>query len=155
MWSRRPAYAIEKAEARKSNLQDLILDGTITPQDYQDMKGKVDKDLVLFKGILSGLMDQPSPYKTYISKTVPMLENLTGYYKAAYGQTKKKILGCIFSEKLVLKKEELQLPPSRNPYKLCLRLPRFYKVQKIKKRLEITSCLLWLPRLDSNRRPTD
>jgi hypothetical protein len=35
-------------------------------------------------------MDQPSPYKTYLSKTVTMLENLTGYYKAADGQTKKK-----------------------------------------------------------------
>ena len=95
---------IEKAEARRSNLQDLILDGTITPQDYQDMKGKVDKDLALFKNKLSGLMDQPSQYKTYISKTVPMLENLTGYYKEADGQTKKKISGCILSEKLVFEK---------------------------------------------------
>jgi hypothetical protein len=49
-------------------------------------------------------MDQPSPYKTYISKTVPMLENLTGYYKQADGQTKRKIPGCIFSEKLVFEK---------------------------------------------------
>jgi hypothetical protein len=101
---------IEKAEARRSNLQDLILDCTITPQDYQDMKGKVDKDLVMFRSNLSGLMDQPSPYKTYISKTVPMLENLTGYYKAADGQTKRKILGCIFSEKLVYKRESRNHP---------------------------------------------
>jgi len=70
---------IEKAEDRKSKLQDLILDGTITSQDYQDMKGKIDKDLVLFKSNLSGLLDQPSPYKTYITKTVPMLENHTGF----------------------------------------------------------------------------
>ncbi len=120
------------------------------------MKGKVDKDLVLYKSKLSGLMDQPSPYKTYISKTVPMLENLTGYYKSADGQTKKKILGCIFSEKLVFESppslklqriiEELQPPPLRNLYKFCSRLPRFYKGLKIKKRLKITSCLLWLPR---------
>jgi site-specific DNA recombinase len=89
---------IEKAEARKSKLQNLILDATVTPQDYQDMKGKVEKDLVLFKSKLCGLMDQPSPYKTYISKTVPMLENLTGFYKEADGQTKRKILGCTFSE---------------------------------------------------------
>ena len=34
---------IEKAEARRYNLQDLIPDGTISPQDYKDMKGKVDK----------------------------------------------------------------------------------------------------------------
>ena len=136
---------IEKAEARRSNLQDLILDGTITPQDYQDMKGKVYKDLVLFKSKLRGLIDQPSPYKTYISKTIPMLENLTVYYKQADGQTTRKILRCIFREKLVLKKEELQPPLSRNPYKFCSRLPRFYKGLKIKKRSKMTSCLLWLP----------
>jgi hypothetical protein len=46
-------------------------------------------DLVLFKSKLSGLMDQPSPYKIYFSKTIPMLENLTGYYREADGQTKK------------------------------------------------------------------
>jgi len=45
-----------------------------------------------------------TPYKTYITKTVPMLENLTGYFKAADGQIKRKILGCIFSEKLVFEK---------------------------------------------------
>jgi len=49
-------------------------------------------------------MDQPSPYKTYISETVQVLENLTGYYKQADGQTKRKISGCIFSEKLVFEK---------------------------------------------------
>ncbi|HBE41932.1 MAG TPA: hypothetical protein DDW27_12140 [Bacteroidales bacterium] len=66
-------------------------------------------------------------------KTVPMLENLTGYYKAADGQTKRKILGCIFSEILVLKKEKLQPSPLRNPYKFCSRLPGFYKGRKIEK----------------------
>jgi hypothetical protein len=52
----------------------------------------------------SGFCNQPSPYKTYISKTVPMLENLTTYYREADGQTKRKILGCIFKEKLVFEK---------------------------------------------------
>ena len=33
-----------------------------------------------------------------------MLENLSEYYKKADGKTKKKILGCIFSKKLVLDK---------------------------------------------------
>ena len=68
------------------------------------MKGKVDKDLVLFKSKLNDLLDQPSPYKTYLTKIVPMLENLTGYYREADGQTKRKILGCIFQKNSFLKK---------------------------------------------------
>jgi hypothetical protein len=40
-----------------------------------------------------------SPYKKYISKTLPMIENLSQYWDKADGKTKKKILGCIFKEK--------------------------------------------------------
>ena len=127
---------VDKAEARRSNLQDLILDGTITPQDYQDMKGKVDKDLILFKSKLSGLMDQPSPYKTYISKTVPMLENLTGFYREADGQTKRKILGCIFSEKLVLEKGRVATTPFTEPIQVLFKITKVLQGSKNKKEVE-------------------
>ena len=47
---------------------------------------------------LRNLNQTASPYKTFIKKEVPMLENLVEYYKKANGKTKKKILGCIFSK---------------------------------------------------------
>lgn len=78
------------------------MDRTITPQDYQDMKGRVEKELVLLKDKLTDLQQQTSPFKIYIQKEVPMLENLLEYYRKSDGATKKKILGCIFDEKLVL-----------------------------------------------------
>lgn len=68
------------------------------------MKDKVEKELVLTKAKLSDLQQQTSPFKVYIQKEVPMLENLLEYYKKADGGTKKKILGSIFAEKLVLDK---------------------------------------------------
>jgi len=43
-------------------------------------------------------------------KTVPMLENLTGFYKEADGHTKRKIPGFILSEKLVFEKESATTP---------------------------------------------
>jgi hypothetical protein len=66
------------------------------------MKGRVDKELVLLKGKLTDLQQQTSPFKVYIQKEVPMLENLLEYYRKSDGATKKKVLGCIFAEKLVL-----------------------------------------------------
>jgi len=39
--------------------------------------------------------------KVYINQTLPMLENIVEYYRRADGKTKKKILGFIFSKKLV------------------------------------------------------
>ena len=128
---------IEKAEARRSNLQGLILDGKISPGDYNEMKGKVDKDLVLFKSKLNGLQDEPSPYKTYISKTLPMLENLTGFYKQADGQTKRKILSCIFSEKLVLEKGRVATMSFTEPVQVLFKIAKELQKAKNKKEVEL------------------
>ena len=40
-----------------------------------------------------------SPFKVYLNKTLPMIENLSVYWDKADGKTKQKILGCIFIEK--------------------------------------------------------
>jgi hypothetical protein len=80
--------------------------------------------------------DQPSPFKTYVSKTVPMLENLTGYYKAADGQTKKKILGCIFSEKLVFEKGRVATIPYTEPIQVLFKITKVLQGSKNKKEVE-------------------
>ena len=95
---------MEKVEVRKSNLQNRLLDDDITPQDYQEMKKGIDKDLLSYKSKLEGLTQGMTPYKNYINKEVPMLENLVSFYRKSNANTKKKILGCIFSEKVVLEK---------------------------------------------------
>jgi len=46
---------LEKIELRKSNLQNEVMDRTITPQDYQDMNGRVEKDLFPIKDKLTDL----------------------------------------------------------------------------------------------------
>jgi len=76
------------------------MDHTITTQDYQDMTGRVDKEIVLVKDKLTDLQQQTSSFKFYIQKEVPMLENLLEYYRKSDGKTKNKIPGCIFAEKL-------------------------------------------------------
>jgi site-specific DNA recombinase len=75
------------------------MDRTITPQDYQDMKARVDKELVLIKGKLTELQQEILPFQVYMQKEIPMLENLLEYYRKSDGATKKKILGCIYAEK--------------------------------------------------------
>ena len=82
-------------------------------------------------------MDQSSPYKTYLSKTIPMLENLTGYYKAADGQTKKKILGCIFSEKLVFEKGRVATTTFTEPIQVLFKIAKVLQGSKNKKEVKI------------------
>jgi hypothetical protein len=135
---------MEKVEVRKSNLQNRLLDDDITPQDYQEMKKGIDKDLVSYKSKLEGLTQGMTPYKNYINKEVPMLENLVSFYRKSNGNTKKKILSCIFSEKVVLEKGRVATTPFSIPVQVLINTSKG-KVLKIKKRSKTTSCPLWLP----------
>ena len=71
----------ERLETRKANLQNDLMDRTFTPQDYQDMKGRVGKELVLLKDKLTDLQQQTSPFKIYIRRKCQCLRtswNITG-----------------------------------------------------------------------------
>lgn len=75
------------------------------------MKERTEKTLTGLELKLKNLKQTTSPFKTFINKEVPMLENIVKYYKEADGKTKKKILGCIFSEKLTLEKGKVATYP--------------------------------------------
>ena len=64
----------------------------------------VEKDLIGLELKLKDFKADRSPYKEYINQTVPMFENIVEYYRKSDGATKKKILSCIFSKKIVLEK---------------------------------------------------
>lgn len=127
---------IVRQEQRKSNLQDRFLDGDIQPQDYHDLKGRVEKELVLLKSKLSEFEEQGSPYRTYLNKTVPMLEDLPSFYRNSDGATKKKILSCIFSEKLVLEKGRVAATPFTTPVQILFNASKVLQETKNKKEVE-------------------
>jgi DNA invertase Pin-like site-specific DNA recombinase len=115
---------LEKLELRKSNLQNDLMDRTITSQDYQDMKGRVDKDIVLAKDNLIELQQAIPPFKVYLQKEVPLLENLLEYYRKADGTTKKKILNSIFAEKLIVINGKVTEPIFTESIKLIIRISK-------------------------------
>jgi site-specific DNA recombinase len=51
------------------------------------------------------------PYKNYVIMEIPMMKNLLLFYRNSDGKTKKKILSCIFSEKVVLEKGRVATTP--------------------------------------------
>jgi Fe-S cluster assembly scaffold protein SufB len=113
---------LEKLELRKSNLQNDLMDRVITSHDYQDIKGRVDKDIVLIKDKLTDLQQEVSPFRIYIQKEVPMLENLLEYYRKSDGVTKKKILNTIFAEKLIVINGKVATPVFTEPIQLIFRI---------------------------------
>jgi predicted nucleotidyltransferase len=70
------------------------MDHSNTPQDYQEIKGRVDKEIVPVKNKLTDLRQQTSHFKVYIQKEVPMMENLVEFYRKFNSAIKKMIPGC-------------------------------------------------------------
>ena len=90
---------IEKFVTRQTNLQNSFLDLDITSSDYNEMKIRIESDLSDKQVKLDRLKSTKSPFKEYLNKTLPMIENLSVYWDKSDGKTKQKILGCIFTEK--------------------------------------------------------
>jgi DNA invertase Pin-like site-specific DNA recombinase len=133
---------LEKLELRKSNLQNDLMDRVITSHDYQDMKGRVEKELVLLKEKLNDLQQHNSPFKVYMQKEIPMLENLLEYYRKSDGATKKKILSTIFAKKLIVVKGKVTAPTFTEPIQLTLRISKSIGNSKEKKESDIDITLL-------------
>jgi len=64
-----------------------------------------------------------------------MLENLVEYYKSVDGRTKNKILGCIFSEKLVFEDGEIATIKFTKPIQLLLNASK--GLEKLKNKKEV------------------
>jgi hypothetical protein len=72
-----------------------------------------------------------------------MLENLLEYFRKANGATKKKILGSIFSEKLVLEKGKVATPVFTEPIQLILRISEVMGSHGKSRRPTLTFWAVW------------
>jgi len=114
------------------------------------MKQKIDKETAILNGKLGELQQKITPFRTYLKKTLPMLENLAEYYKQADGKTKRKILNCIFSEKLVFQNGKVATTPFTTEVQVLLNTVRGFQRSKKNRESISTPCPLWLPLLDLN-----
>lgn len=96
---KRAEYEIDIFSQRRIKLQNSLLDEAITSIDYYEMKGRIESELIDLQDKLKMLKSKKSPFKEYLNKTIPMIENLSVYWDTADGKTKQRILGCIFKEK--------------------------------------------------------
>ena len=115
----------------------------ISPQEYHSIKEKVEKDLIGLELKLKALKQDKSPYKEYINQTIPMLENLLEHYRKSDGKTKKKILSCIYSEKIVLEKSRVATCEFTTPINVLINASKVCRGDKNKKEVEtdLLSCL--------------
>lgn len=112
------------------------MDGKLSSEDYQELKNSINSKLFELKNQLDELNSVTSPFNDYVNKQIPMLENIVEYYKSVDGKTKNKILGCIFSEKLVIEDGKVATIKFTKPIQLLLNASKGLEKLENKKEVE-------------------
>ena len=88
------------ANQRIENLQDLLVDGTITPKVYGQTLSRYTKQRDQITSSLNGLNTSDSEYKGLIENAFQHLENFKQTYTNSAIAHKKKLISSIFPEKI-------------------------------------------------------
>ena len=128
---------IEKKIEQRNNVQELLRDGKLTIEEYRELKNPIDSELFRLERDLLILNEETTPYKDYISQHVPMLENLLEFYKNSDGKTKKKILSCIFSEKIHFDENKVAAICFQKPIEVLLNASKVLQGCKKEKEVKI------------------
>ena len=67
---------------------------------------------------------------------IPLMENLLLFYRKSDGKTKKKILSCIFSEKVILEKGRVATTPFSIPIQVLINTSKVLEGSENKKEVE-------------------
>ena len=111
---------IQRLKQRRNHIQDEYMDGKITSLDYQELKMGLDLKVFEKERTLKDMNEEHSPYKEYLNKHVPALEDLTSLYQKVDGKTKKQILSCIFSEKVHFENGKAATPKYTPPIEVLI-----------------------------------
>lgn len=131
---------IEKLNGQNRVIQEHLMNGKLTVEEYRELKTPNDLKIFEFERDLKELSILTTPYKTYINHDVPMLEDLVGFYRNSDGKTKKKILSCIFSEKVHFDENKDAAISFTKPIEILLNITKV--LQGSKKEKEVKNNLL-------------
>ena len=91
---------LESLNSRIENLQDLLVDGTISPKTYGQTLNRYSKQTDQITSSLNGLNTTDSEYKGLIENAFKHLENFRQSYVNSSIEDKTKLISSIFPEKI-------------------------------------------------------
>jgi site-specific DNA recombinase len=98
--NRNAKVKMNKLKERLENLQDLLVDGTVSASDYKKMRARYESELYELKQQNRSIKVNQANYENFIKSGLSFLENLVNTYHTASVSLKNKILGSIFNNKL-------------------------------------------------------
>jgi site-specific DNA recombinase len=92
---------IDKVNLRIKNAQTLMLDGAIDSSEYREIKSSLVPEIERLERKKVSIADEAEDYSGYISKGMPILRNISKYYKDADLEGRQGLIGSIFPEKVI------------------------------------------------------
>ena len=92
---------IAKQKMRLSNAKGLMLDGEFSTEDYKEMKREIEGVIEQLSRDVTTLMSDSENYSSEIDECLDLLLNLNKYYTSAKTETKQRIIGSVFPEKMI------------------------------------------------------
>lgn len=97
---------IDKNRLRIKNAQQLMLDGELSATDYREMKGRYEPAIEQLERKKRELSQIGSNLMDYVKGAADLLRNLPRYYQSSSLPVKQKIIGSIYTGKLIFEKNE-------------------------------------------------
>ena len=82
------------------------------------------------------MVDEQTPLKKFLFEDVPTLEHIVEFYQKSTGVMKRRILGCIFSEKIYFNEEKDATINFTKPIEVIFQIFNELQSSKIKKQVE-------------------
>ena len=89
-----------------SHLRDEFLKRNINGETYQELRTEVESKIYHTEMNLRNMVDEQTPLKRFLFQDLPTLEHIVDFYQKSSGVMKRRILSCIFQEKLYFNEEK-------------------------------------------------
>ena len=131
---------IGKLKERLENLQDLLVDGTVSSSDYKKMKSRYENELYELKDKNTSIKVNQTNYKGFIKSGISLLENLVKTYDTASIRLKNRLLSSIFKNKLSFDGKNCRTPELNQAVLLIFNIDGLYRSSK-KEQARQKTCL--------------
>lgn len=127
---------INKLSQRKIFIEEEYFNHNLPADEYQRLKQSIDANIHQKKQNLEDLRYNIQPYRDFIFRQIPLLEDLLIFYKSVPGKVKRRILSCIFFQKVCFEKQKHATPIYQPPVVVLLNINKVLLGSKKKQELK-------------------
>jgi len=111
----------------------------INGDTYQELRTEVESKIYHTELNLRDIVDEHTPLKKFLFEDVPTLEHIVEFYQKSTGVMKRRVLSCIFSEKIHFNEEKDATVTYTKPIEVIFQI--FNELQSHKNKKQVISDL--------------